>query len=338
MRQATWISVAAMIIAALTLGGCTSPAAKDLAVVRIISGGGEGGWDYITIDSAAGRAYVARSTRVMVLSLGDGGLLGELADVPGAHGVALVPELNLGFATAGKDGTVVVFDIKKLAALRKIKAGEKPDAILFDPASRKVFVFNHGSGDVTVIDPANLDAAPITLPVGGVLEFGVTDGAGRVYVNVEDRSEVAVIDSKQLKVVARWPVNPGTEPTGLAINPALRRLFVGCSNRKMIVLDAENGKVLADVPVGAGVDGVAFDARLGVALSANGRDGTATVVGQDASGKFAALQTVPTAKGARTIAADPAKHRFYLPFSQQVKNDNTKSEFGLLVVGRATER
>ncbi len=331
MRHATWMFLAAVIVLGWGLGGCGSPVAEHLAAVQTIPGGGEGGWDYITIDSSAGRAYVARSTRVMVISLGGQGLVGEVADVAGAHGVALAPTQNLGFATSGKDGTVNVFDLKTLAALRKIPAGQKPDAILFDPASRKVFAFNHGSGDVTIIDPANLDAAPVTLAVGGTLEFGVTDNAGRVYVNVEDKSEVAVIDSKQGKVIARWSVKPGAQPTGLAIDVTHRRLFVGCSNRKMIILDADCGKLLGDVPVGSGVDGVAFDASLGVALSANGRDGTATAVAEFAPGQFAAVQTITTAKGARTVSADLGKHRFYFPCTQPAKSG--KGEFGLLVVG-----
>jgi DNA-binding beta-propeller fold protein YncE len=337
MRLATWISLAAMIVLAGHLvGGCNAPAAKDLEVVRMLPGGGDGGWDYITVDPAAARAYVARSTRVMVLSLHDGGLLGEVADVSGAHGVALAPALNLGFATAGRDGAINVFDLKTFATLRKIKAGQRPDAILFDDASGKVFAFNHGSGDVTIIDAANLDAPPTVLPVGGTLEFGVADGAGRVYVNIEDKSEVAVIDSRGAKVVARWSVAPGAEPTGLAIDPARGRLFVGCSNRKMIILDARTGKMLADVPVGSGVDGVAFDAHLRVAVSANGRDGTATTVAEVSPGRFAPIQTITTAKGARTVAADPDKHRFYLPCTPPAQSG--KGSFGLLVIARPGEK
>lgn len=336
MRPATKFFLATMIVLTLGLGGCSAPVANDLAVVQTIPGGGEGGWDYITVDSAGSRAYIGRSTRVMVMGLNERRLLGEVAEVSGAHGVALAPDLNLGFATSGKDGTVNVFDLKTLGTLRKIKAGQKPDAILFDPASRKVFAFNHGGGNVTIIDPAKLDAPPIMLPVGGTLEFAVADGAGRVFVNVEDTSEVVAIDSRQAKVVARWSVKPGAEPTGLAIDPAHRRLFVGCSNQKMIVLDADSGKLLADVPVGLGVDGVAYDSHLNVALSANGRDGTAIVVGEVSPAHFAAVQTIATVKGARTVAVDPARHRFLLPCSMPAQSG--KNEFGLLVVGRQAEK
>lgn len=341
MRLVMRIILAALIVVTGVLGGCASPAAKDLQVVRTIPLGGEGGWDCITVDSAAGRAYIARSTRVMVVDLAEGRLAGELTGVSGAHGVALVPDLNLGFATSGKDGMVIVFELKTLAPIRKIKAGEKPDIILFDPSCRKVFALNHGSGDITVIDPANLGAAPATIAVGGALEFGAVDGKGRLYVNVEDKSEVVAIDIKQGKVIAHWPVGPGEEPTGLDIDPQHRRLFVGCSNRKMIVLDADSGKVLADVPVGSGVDGVAFDAHLGVVVVPNGRDGTATVVRAFAPFAastypvylpFEAVQTIPTAKSARTIAVDPTKHRFYLPCTQPA--DGTKGAFGIIVVGQ----
>lgn len=330
MRRSTWVFLAAMILLAPGLAGCASPAATGLAAVGTIPAGGQGGWDYITVDSAAARAYVARATRVMVLPLDDGNAVGEVADVPGAHGVALIPALNLGFATAGKDNMVNVFDLQSFTTLRKIKAGQNPDAILYDPASRKVFAFNHHSGDVTVIDPAHMTDAPATLPVGGTLEFAVADGAGRVFVNVEDKSEVAVIDSKQLKVLAHWSVAPGGEPTGLAMDTAKGRLFVGCSNNKMIILDANSGKVLGDVPVGSGVDGVAFDAGLGLALSANGRDGTATAVGEITPGHFGVVQTMLTAKTARTVAVDPDHHRFYFPCNQPGKNN--LPAFGLLVV------
>ena len=304
----------------------------ELAVLKNFSGGGEGGWDYVTVDPAGRRVYVARSTRIMVFEADKGTLLGEVADVAGAHGVALVPDRNEGFATSGKDGTVVVFDLKTFKTLRTIKAGQKPDAILYDSASKKVFVFNHGSGDVTVIDPAAQDKEPVTLMVGGVLEFGVSDEAGHVYVNVEDKNEVAVIDSKQLKVTARWTVAPGESPTGLAIDGAGKRLFAGCSNQKLAILDTETGKVLGDMPVGNGVDGIAFDSQLNLAMTSNGKDGTLTAVREGPKGEFTVIQTLKTAKGARTIAADPKTHLVYLPCNIPAGD---KTTFGLVVVGAA---
>jgi DNA-binding beta-propeller fold protein YncE len=278
----------------------------------------------------------------MVFDVDTGKLLGEVGDVSGAHGVAVVPELNKGYATAGKDGAVIVFDLKTLKTLHKIvQVGEKPDAILYDGVSRKIFAFNHGSGDVFVEEPAAPPDKRMLRPreplvVGGVLEFGVTDGAGRVFVNVEDKNEVVEIDSRQEKVTARWPVAPGEGPTGLAIDPAHHRLFVGCSNQKMVILDAEKGTVLATVPVGNGVDGVAYDSHLGLVVTSNGRDGTLTAVREAPDGRFAVVQTLTTIKGARTIADDPKAHRFYLPCL--LPHENEKPSFGLLVVGSAAEK
>lgn len=331
-----------MVCVAMVVVGCapsaTSPASQpaqavELRMVKHFVGGGEGGWDYLTVDPQARRVYVARANRVMVFDADAGKLLGEVAGTSGVHGVAIVPDRNEGYATDGKDGMISVFDLKTFATIRTIKAGTKPDAILYDPASKKVFAFNGASGDVTVVDPAAPDKAPATLMIGGKLEFGATDGEGKVYVNVEDKSELVAIDSKQLKIVGRWPIAPGTEPTGLAIDAAHRRLFVGCLNQKMIVVDADNGNILAALPVGAGVDGAAFDAQLGLAVSANGKDGTMTAVSQGADGKFKVVQTVVTVKTARTVANDPKTHCFYLPCNMQ--DAAGKMQFCLIVVGPA---
>ena len=204
-----------------------APAAGELAVQKAIIGDGTGGWDDLTVDPENHRVYMSRATRVMVFDIEAGKLLGEVADTPGVHGIAVVPELNLGFATCGQAGTVAVFDLKTLKVTQTVKAGQGPDGILYDPASKKVYAFNHRGGDITIIDPAALDKEPVTLAVGGTLEFGATDGAGHVYVNVEDKSEVAVIDSKTQTVTAHWSVAPGEGPTGLAIDVAHKRLFAG---------------------------------------------------------------------------------------------------------------
>lgn len=289
-------------------------------------------------------AYVARATRFMVFDVEQGKVAGEIPGTAGAHGVALAPALNLGFATAAKDffptgngreGTLHVFDTRTLKTVRKIKAGEKPDAILFDPASRRIFAFNGDGGTVTIVDPAALDKEPATLAIGGKLEGGVADGAGRVYVNVEDKSEVVAIDSKEQKVLARWSLAPGEEPSGLAIDVAHRRLFSGCGNQKMVILDADSGKGLGAVAIGPGADGVAFDPALGVAVSSNGGDGTMTVVREGPAGQFKVVQTVKTAKGAKTIAVDLKTHRFYTPCN--VQSEGGKADFSLLVVGQASQ-
>jgi DNA-binding beta-propeller fold protein YncE len=277
--------------------------------------------------------YVARASRVEVFDADSGALVGSVPGVNGAHGVALLSDGSAGFATAGKDGTVIRFDAKTLQPTATIKVGNKPDAILYDPFSKCVFVFNHGGGDVSVLNPANPAAPVTTIAVGGTLEFGVADGAGRVYVNVEDKGELVAIDSKQMKVVARWPVAPGEEPSGLAMDVAHRRLFAGCANNKMVVLDADSGKQLAVLPIGAGVDGVAFDPTLNLAMSANGKDGTLTAVREVSPGKFEVVQTLPTAKSARTIAVGPKTGTVYLPCL--VPGRNNMPTFGLLLVGPA---
>lgn len=329
-------------VLAILAGGCGQPVAtgsqqpaakvSELGAIKTFTGGGEGGWDYVTIDSPARRVYVAHATRVTVFDADRGTVIGEVADTPGVHGVAVVPDRNLGFATNGKDGSISVFDLRTFKTVRKIKAGPKPDAILYDPASRKVFAFDNKSGEVTIVNPADLSKPPVTLAVGGKLEFGVADGAGHVYVNVEDKSEVVAIDSRQGKVIAHWPLAGGEEPTGLAIDIAHRRLFSGCANQKMVVLDADSGKVLATLPIGLGVDGVAFDPRTGAAMSANGKDGTITAVREGPAGQFAVIQTVKTAKSARTIALDSKTGLTYLPFAMPVETGKPKM-LSVLVVG-----
>jgi DNA-binding beta-propeller fold protein YncE len=323
-----------------------TPAASSgpLAVLKTIPLGGDGGWDYLTVDSSNHRLFIARATRVMVVDLLTDKLLAEIPDTPGCHGIALVPDRNEGFITsAGKKGdpagNVVVFDTKSLKVLRTIPAGNRPDAILYDPASKKVFAFNHGDGTVTVIDPAApADSKPATIEVGGTLEFGATDGKGRVYVNVEDKSEVVAIDSKELKVLAHWSISPAKEPTGLDIDVASNRLFSATSG-KMVVLETNSGKVVDTEPTGNGVDGCAYDPKPSLLLSANGKDGTVTVMAEirgDSlialpTGKCIVVQTLPTAKGARTIAVDPPTHRFYLPCN--ITDQDGKPTFGLVVVG-----
>lgn len=330
--SATVVSFAARLAPA---AAPTAAAGTELQVLKTFRVGGADRWDYITVDPAAHRLYVARATRIMVLDSETGASVGEIPGLEGAHGVALVHDHNLGFATSGRGNEVVVFDLKTLQTQRKIKSGQNPDAILYDPASKKVFAFCGRSGDATVIDPANLDHSPVSLPIGGKLEAGVADGNGRVYVNVEDKNEVVAIDSKALKVLAHWSLAAATEPTGLAIDVEHRRLFAGC-NKMMAVLDADSGKLLATPPIGAGVDGVAFDPQVG-AMSANGGDGTLTVVREGPAGKFTVAQTLPTFKTAKTIAGDPHSHRAYLPATIPGENGGAAT-FGIVVVGPVRPR
>jgi YVTN family beta-propeller protein len=280
----------------------------------------------------AGSTCRARTTHLQVVDLDRGVVIGDIPDIStkGAHGVALAPEQNLGFVSAGRDNCVRAFDLKTLKVTATIKTGANPDAILYDPASKHVLAMNHTGGDVTVIDPAALDRT-VTIPVGGTLEFAVADGAGHVFVCVEDKNEVVQIDSKANRVLARWPLAPGDAPTGLAIDLDHHRLFAGCGNQMMIVLDAKTGKLLATPAIGKGVDGVVYEPTLGVALSANGKDGTVSVVKETSPGKFETIQTVKTLIGAKTITLDPKTHQALLPCN--VPDGKSGETFGIAIVG-----
>jgi YVTN family beta-propeller protein len=302
-----------------------------LTLLKTIPIGGTGRWDYLCADSTARRLYVPRSTHVQILDLDTGAVLGDVADTNGVHGVALAPEQGLGFSSNGRANTVSVFDLKTFKVSKIIKTGRNPDAIIYDPASKHILAINHSGGSVTVIDPAALDRDPVTIAVVGTLEFAVADGAGHVFVNVEDKDETVEIDSKANRVLAHWPLAPGHAPTGLSINIERQRLFVGCGNRKMIVLDSQTGKVLATVEIGRGVDGTAYEPTLGVAMSANGRDGTISVVKETSAGNFVTVATPKTLNGARTITVDTKMHQALLPCN--VPDGKDGQTFGIAVVG-----
>ena len=328
MERRVMVVVAVVFAAVAVCAGAQPVAPTDtgpLQVLKTFTVGGAGGWDYITVDPDARRLYVSHGTQVAVLDADKGTAIGQIMDTPGVHGIAVVPDCNVGFTSNGRENALAVFDLKTLKPMKRIKAGQNPDSIIYDPGSKKVFAFNHTSGDITIVDPKALDKDPVTLAVGGTLETGVSDGAGRVYVNVEDKNEIVAVDSKAGKVLAHWPLAPGKGPTGLAIDTQHHRLFAGCSSM-MVIVDTETGKVLGTPPTGAGVDGVAFDSQLGVAVSSNGRDGTATVVKEGPVGTFKAIQTLKTASGARTITSDPKSHQIYLPC-------NVSNQFSVLVVG-----
>lgn len=272
--------------------------------------GGDGGWDLLTFDSAAHRLYISRSTHVMVVDADSGAIVGDIPDTPRVHGIALAPEFGKGFTTNGGDATVTVFDLKTLKPLGRVKVGQNPDAVVYDPASKRIFVFNGNSKDTTAIDAKSSTVAG-TLALGGKPELAVADEHGKVYVNLEDKSAVVAFDSRKLKVDATWPLAPGEEPTGIAMDRKHRRLFIACSNKMMAVLNADNGKLVTTVPIGSGVDGAAFDSARQLAFSSNG-DGTLTVVHEDSPDKFSVVENVATQKGARTLDLDEKTHRVFL--------------------------
>ncbi|MBI1802916.1 MAG: YncE family protein [Ignavibacteriae bacterium] len=271
---------------------------------------GEGGWDYLTVDTSSERVYISRSSRVQVVDIGKHSLVGEIPNTIGVHGIALVPSLGKGYTSNGRDSSVTVFDLATLKTLRTIKIDARnPDAILFDPSSHRVFTFNGGSSNATAIDVGS-DSIAGTVPLPGKPEAGVTDDNGTVFVNIEDKSVLVVFDSRTLKVLHTWPLAPGEEPSGLAIDKEHRRLFSGCGNRTMAIVDTDSGTVVTTVPIGNGVDGTAYDPASSFAFSTNG-EGTLSVVREDTPTKFSVVENAATRRGARTIALDEKTHRIY---------------------------
>lgn len=272
--------------------------------------GGDGGWDYVNFDAPSHRLYIARATRIMVVDVESGKLVGELPGTNGVHGVAIAPKLGRGVTSNGKDNSATIFDLKTLKPITTVKTGTKPDAILFDKASGHVLTFNGGSNNATVIDVEKGEVlATIALP--GRPETGVSDGKGKIFVNLEDLAHIAVIDVNSNKVVGDFKLEGCEEPTGLAMDRKNRRLFSGCHNKVMPILDADSGKQLATLPIGKGVDAVAFDPQTQLAFSSNG-EGTLTVVHEDSPDKFSVLDNVPTQPGAKTMSLDPKSHKIYL--------------------------
>jgi WD40 repeat protein len=306
------------VLALLPLASVASPppvvpASIELHVVQTLALGGTGGWDYPTVDGAHHRLYLSRSDRVVVVDTDSGKAVGEIAHTDGVHGVALAPRRGVGFTSNGKANSVTVFDLHNLRTLGEISiAGRGPDAILYDRVSDRVLTFNGKSHDVTLIDAGN--RVPVaTIALDGKPEFAVSDDKDRVFVNNEDKGEIVVLDPKQAKIVNTWSLGDCKEPTGLALDKGHRRLFSVCQNGVMVVLDADSGRSIARLPIGAGPDGIVFDASRGLAYSANGQDGTLTVVHEDDPTHFRVVATVPTQKSARTITLDDASHRVYLP-------------------------
>lgn len=305
-----------LLLACLTLfprfGAIAAPqdAKSSAPKVHKIAVGGEGGWDYLSVDTDARRLYVSRGDRVVVLDLETEKVVGELANTPGVHGVAVAPEFGKGFTSNGKDGTVTVFDLKTLKPTGTLKASGVPDFIVYDPSSKRVFTLNHTTNDATAID---VETAKVvgTMDCGGEPEAAIADGKGHIFVNVRSKSEIAEFDAKTLKVLNRYPLAPGVRPNGLAFDPKTRRLFSTCGNKKMVVMDADTGTIVDAVDIGAGSDGAMFDPGNGLAYSSNGGDGTVTIVGEAGGGKYKVVANVATQASARTMTLDPKTHRLY---------------------------
>ena len=302
--------VFAIVLASGWATSAQNPPVSGYRKTQEINLGGDGGWDYLTFDPERRLLYISRSTHVAVIDPDSGKEIGTISDTPGVHGIALAPDFDSGYTSNGRDGTVTVFDTRTLRQLARITVGTNPDAILYEPVTRRVFTFNGGSHDASVIDAKSTTIIG-TMPVGGKPEFAVADGRGSIYLNLEDKSEVLKIDARLLTIAARWPLAPCENPTGISMDVQRRRLFVGCSNRLMAIVDADNGHLIGTVPIGGGCDATAFDSRANVAFSSNG-DGTLTVVRENAAGRYVVAENVPTKIGARTMALDPARQRIYL--------------------------
>jgi len=276
---------------------------------------GDGGWDYLSVDETNSRIYVSHSMQAQIVDIKTGKLAGTIPNTNGIHGITIATDLNKGFTSNGRDSSVTIFNLKTLEVIAKVKVtGANPDCILYDTFSQKVFTFNGRSANATVID-ANENKVVATIPLDGKPEFSVADGKGLVYVNIEDKSVINVINTTNLTVVKHWPIAPGEEPSGLALDNKTHRLFSVCGNKLMVVTDAETGKVITTLPIGDRCDGVAFDPKYQRIYSSNG-EGTVTVVQEIDSNNFKVLETIITQPGARTITIDKNTHHLYLPTAE----------------------
>ena len=310
MRPFRVFATAALLVSGTA--AAQSPASSSTYhVARTVRLGGDGGWDYLTVDTAANRLYISRGTHVMAVDLGRDSVAGDLPNTPGVHGIAIAHDLGRAFTSNGRDSSVTAFDLRTLAPLGHYgPTGANPDAIGYDAASGRVFTFNGRGESMTAVD-ARTGKVVRTVPLGGKPEFVAFTGRGGLFVNIETTNELVAVNTQTLAVTARYKIAGCDEPSGLAIDQARGRLFVGCGNKVMTVHDAASGRQLATLPVGQGVDAVGFDAGTGDVFVSAG-DGTLTVVRDAGGDKWQVAQTVQTKRGARTLAVDPAHHRVYV--------------------------
>jgi hypothetical protein len=291
-------------------GGGSAAGKSGYRLVKKVKLGGEGGWDYLTVDSASRRLYISRGTHVMVVDADQGTVLGDIPNTAGVHGIALVPDMNKGFTSNGRTATSTIFDMKTLKTIGEAKTDKDPDAIIYDAGSKRVFTFNGDAATATAIDVATGKAGG-NVALGGGPEFAAADGKGHIFVNLEDKSELVKFDPVTLKVEKTWPLAPCESPSGLAIDAEHEILIVGCHNKMMAFVDGNSGKVIGTVPIGQGVDANRFDAETGLAFASCG-DGTVTVAHEDSPDKFTVVDTITTQRGARTMELDKANHNLYL--------------------------
>lgn len=314
-----------VFILLMLLSATTAFTQSNYQIVNRIHLEGNGGWDYLTLDEGASRLFVSHGSVTQIIDLTKNKLLATIPDTKGVHGIALATDLNKGFISNGRDTSVTIIDLKTLKTIDKVNVtGNNPDAILYDPFSRKVFTFNGRSSNSTVID-ANTNKVIATIPLIGKPEFSVTDLKGSIYVNIEDKSSICKINTTTLKVEQTWSIAPGEEPSGLAIDLKNHLLFSVCSNKLMMVINTDNGKVISSLKIGENVDGVSFDPVLNRIYSSNG-DGTLTVVQEENENTFSVLENFPTQKGARTITINTKNHQVYLPTAEYGETPTATAE------------
>jgi YVTN family beta-propeller protein len=300
-------------------------AADSYQITKKIPIPGQGSWDYLSVDEGARRLYVSHGTQVEVLDVDSGAIVGKIENTQGVHGIAIAPDLGRGFVSDGQSSTVTIFDLKTLKSIAEVSTGKKPDAIIYDPATSRVFAFNGGSNSATVIEGKDGKVAG-TIDLGGGPEFAAADGNGYVYNNLEDESLVLKINSRTLKVEQRWPTAPCSSPSSMAIDRDNRRLFLGCRSKVMAVMNADTGQVIATLPIGDHVDATAFDVETRLIFNSNG-EGTVTVIRQDSPDKYSVVETVKTLPRAKTSALDPKTHRLFLSTAES-------GQFEVLVMGK----
>ena len=330
------------LCAAIGLAGSAVAAPSGYHILKTITLGGDGGWDYLNRDPATGNLFITRGTHVMVVDPASGKILADIAGLEGIHGTAFVG--GKAYVTEGGANRLAVIDTKSLTKVGEIPVGMRPDGILYDSSANRIFSFNAISKDATAVDPATGKVAG-TVALGGKPEAAESDGAGTIFVNIEDKSELVAFDAKTLAVKARYPLAPCESPSGMAADPAHGRIFSGCDNKMIAVTDMKTGKIVTTFPIGDGVDANRFDPATGLVFSSNGESGTLTVAHEDSPGKFTVLDNIPTADGARTMELDPKTHRVYVVTADRKPGTVTASQphprpvpvpgtFRMIVLGR----
>jgi len=312
------VGLASLLLAAIFVGlaslshaALPAPGPSGYKVVKTVPIGGEGGWDYVYVDSDARRVYISRGTHTVVMDADTYAVVGDIPDTQGVHGIAVAPTLGRGFTSNGRTNDVTIFDLKTYKPIGNVKTDANPDAIVYEPVSKRVFTFNGRGKNATAINAADGTVAG-TIPLGGKPEFAAVDGQGTLYVNNEDSSELHHLDAQGLKELHRWPLAPCKSPSGLALDAKNRRLFSVCDEKVMAVVDGETGKVVATPTICEGPDASAFDPATGYAFASCG-DGNLTVIHQDSPDKYTVVENVPTKRSARTMGLDLKTHNIFLP-------------------------